>query len=100
MIKNNPDVERLIIAATEWEHVMVYTQDVLDLWLRVQTNYLFLFPIFNAGGIQDEVKSLLDQESFRVIDAQWRKIMEELKVKNRVLDLEKEFPNLLDDLRY
>jgi hypothetical protein len=51
MIKNNPDVEPLIIAATEWEHVMVYTQDVLDLWLRVQTNYLFLFPIFNAGGI-------------------------------------------------
>ena len=42
MIKNNPDVEPLIIAATEWEHVMVYTQDVLDLWLRVQTNYLFL----------------------------------------------------------
>ena len=26
--------------------------------------------------------------------------MNELKVKNRVLDLEKEFPSLLEDLRY
>ena len=26
--------------------------------------------------------------------------MDELKVKSRVLDLEKEFPNLLEDLRY
>lgn len=26
--------------------------------------------------------------------------MNELKIKNRVLDLEKEFPSLLEDLRY
>lgn len=79
---------------------MIYTQDILEIWLRVQTNYLFLVPIFNAGGIQEEVKNLLDQDSFKLIEVSWKKIMNELKVKNRVLDLEKEFPSLLEDLRY
>lgn len=100
MIKNNPDVEPLIVQASDWEHTMLYTQEILEIWLRVQTNYLFLVPIFNAGGIQEEVKNLLDHDSFKLIDVSWREIMAALKYKNRVLDLENEFPNLLQELRY
>lgn len=57
-------------------------------------------PIFSAGGIQEEVKNLLDHESFKLIDVSWREIMSSLKTKNRVLDLEAEFPNLLEELKY
>lgn len=100
MIKNNPEVEPIILEASEWEHTMLYIQDILEIWLRVQTNYLFLVPIFNAGGIQDEVKNLLDHDSFKKIDLQWRSIMNELRMRSKVLSLEKNFPTLIEDLRY
>jgi len=100
MIKNNPEVEPILLEASEWEHTMLYIQDILEIWLRVQTNYLFLVPIFDAGGIQDEVKNLLDHDSFKKIDLQWRSIMNELRMRNKVLSLEKNFPTLIEDLRY
>ena len=41
-IKNSPDVLPLIHEAADWERTMVFTQEILEIWLKVQTNYLFL----------------------------------------------------------
>ena len=54
---------------------MMFTQETIEIWLRVQTNYLYLYPIFNSAGIQDEVKSLLDSEGFSTVDKAWHNIM-------------------------
>ena len=48
------------------------------MWVKVQQNYLYLWPIFNSAGIQDDVKQLLDSESFEKVDRAWRRIMAEL----------------------
>ena len=66
---------------------MVFTQEILEIWLKVQTNYLFLHPIFNSAGIQDEVKSILDSDSFVKVDEAWRETMKELKKDTLVLSL-------------
>jgi dynein heavy chain, axonemal len=100
MVKNNPDVEPLIKEASDWEHTMLYTQEVIEIWQRVQTNYLFLVPIFSSSGIQDEVKNLLDHDGFKQIDKSWRDIMTKLSSRNRVIDLEREIPTLAEELRF
>lgn len=61
--------------ARAWEKIMLFTQDMIEVWLRVQGNYLYLYPIFNSAGIQDDVKSLLDADGFKKVDKTWRSIM-------------------------
>lgn len=74
-IKNSPAVIPLLEEARSWERTMKFLQETLDIWLKVQTNYMQFWPIFNSAGIQDEVKSLLDSEGFNTVDKAWRKIM-------------------------
>ena len=66
---------------------MVFTQEILEIWLKVQTNYLFLYPIFNSVGIQEEVKTILDSDAFSKVDEAWRAIMGELRKDTLVLSL-------------
>ena len=37
--------------ATNWERLMVFLQEVLEVWIRVQANYLYLEPIFHSEDI-------------------------------------------------
>jgi dynein heavy chain len=48
---------------------------------------LFLYPIFNSAGIQEEVKNILDSDAFLKVDEAWREIMNELKNDTKVLNL-------------
>lgn len=50
-IKNSPAVLPLLEEARAWERTMQFTQETIDIWLKVQTNYLYLYPIFNSAGI-------------------------------------------------
>ena len=50
---------------------------------------MYLWPIFNSVGIQDEVKSLLDSDGFATVDKAWRNIMGELKRDTLALNLNK-----------
>ena len=74
-IRNSPEVVPIIEQAAAWERTMVFTQDVLEVWTKLQTNYLYLWPIFNTVSIQEEVKSLLQADAFVEIDKTWRNIM-------------------------
>lgn len=48
---------------------------------------MFLYPIFNSAGIQEEVKNILDSDAFLKVDEAWREIMNELKNDTKVLNL-------------
>ena len=50
-IKNSPAVLPLLEEARAWEKTMTTTQETIEIWLRVQTSYLYLWPIFNSVGI-------------------------------------------------
>jgi dynein heavy chain len=47
-IVNNPDVAPIIADATRWSETMNFTRDILELFISVQTSYLYLWPIFNT----------------------------------------------------
>ena len=77
-IRQDPGALPLLEEANEWFHTMMATQRILDVWVKVQQNYLYLWPIFNSAGIQEDVKQLLDSESFSKVDKNWQRIMGEL----------------------
>jgi dynein heavy chain len=72
-IRSSPDVAPMEERATNWERLMVFLQEVLEVWIKVQANYLYLEPIFHS---EDIIKKLPQeaQEFFR-IDKVWREIM-------------------------
>lgn len=41
-IKNSPNVLPLIDEARAWDRTMKFMQETIDVWLRVQSNYLYL----------------------------------------------------------
>ncbi len=50
-IKSSPDVEPMQDRAVAWERLMVFLQEVLEVWIKVQANYLYLEPIFHSEDI-------------------------------------------------
>ena len=59
--------------ANNWERLMVFLQEVLEVWIRVQANYLYLEPIFHS---EDIIKKLpLEAQEFFKIDKVWKDIM-------------------------
>ena len=74
-IVSNPDVTPILERASTWAQCMNFTQEILDLFINVQTSFLYLYPIFNSGTIQEEVKDLLDSEKFNKVDTSWHTMM-------------------------
>ena len=54
-VRGNPNVRPHEKIAISWEKTMLNIQDILDVWISVQANYLYLEPIFNS---EDIVKKL------------------------------------------
>ena len=61
MIRSNPSVKFMEEKALKWEKKMLYIQEVLEIWIKVQGMYVYLEPIFKYEDIN---KSLL-QESIK-----------------------------------
>ena len=74
-IVTNPDVSPIYQRASDWATLMQFTQDILEMFISVQVNYLYLWPIFNSCSIQEDVKELLDADAFIKVDATWKTIM-------------------------
>ncbi|KAK3287738.1 hypothetical protein CYMTET_4767 [Cymbomonas tetramitiformis] len=57
-----------------WEQKLVEMQDTMENWLRAQTRWLYLQPIFASDDIKKQMKA--EGASFQVVDATWRDLME------------------------
>lgn len=59
--------------AIRWEKLMLFIQEVLDVWVKVQTMYLYLEPIFSFEDIN---KTLFEEsEKFQKVSMNWTMIM-------------------------
>jgi len=56
-----------------WERDLIYFRDTLDVWLKVQSNWLYLQPIFLSPDIKKELQA--EAEKFVRIDKKWRDLM-------------------------
>lgn len=95
-IRTNPSIKFMEERAIKWEKLMLYLQEVLDLWIKVQTMYLYLEPIFSFDDIN---KTLYEEsEKFQKVALNWNMIMQRVESDPLVKNLEK-IPDLLITLR-
>ena len=82
--------------AIRWEKLMLYIEEVLEMWVQVQSMYLYLEPIFS---FEDITKNLgVETEKFGTVDRSWRDIMNQVKEDPLVINIDR-IPNLLGNLK-
>jgi dynein heavy chain, axonemal len=56
-----------------WVETLTSVQNVLDQWIKVQTSWLYLEPIFSSEDIMRQMP--VEGQRFRTVDGTWRRLM-------------------------
>lgn len=54
-MKGSPFAKFMLDEITEWENILMRTQDNLDLWLKVQAVWMYLEPVFSSEDIINQM---------------------------------------------
>jgi dynein heavy chain len=68
----------------EWNRKLCMVSDVLEVWVTVQRNWLYLQPIFESADINRQLPT--EGKKFATVDKNWRGTISSAKVNPKVLD--------------
>jgi len=54
-MKGSPFAKFMIDKINKWEETILRTQDNLDLWLKVQSVWMYLEPVFSSEDIINQM---------------------------------------------
>ncbi|CAK0790352.1 unnamed protein product [Prorocentrum cordatum] len=86
-MKGSPYATAFMTAIVEMENWLLNTQEIMDVWLKVQAVWLYLEPIF---GSEDIVKQMPTEAAlFKEVDYSWRSTMAMAKQEEKAMAVTK-----------
>ncbi|XP_025109931.1 dynein heavy chain 3, axonemal-like isoform X5 [Pomacea canaliculata] len=92
----SPFIQPIANEMTAWERKLVLMQEIIDEWLKVQSTWMYLEPIFTSEDICGQMPE--EGNKFKIVDKYWRDIMQEVS-KNTNCIVATDVPNMLDHLK-
>ena len=92
----SPYIKPFLQRAKDWESFLLVTQDVIDIWLKVQAQWLYLEPIFASDDIKKQMP--IESERFGTVDRVFKLTVSRCLENPKVLVFTKT-EGLLDDLK-
>merc|ERR1719191_275103 len=72
-MKGSPYAKPFEARILEWEGWLINTQQCMDIWMRVQSVWLYLEPIFSSEDIMKQMPT--EGKLFQRVDQNWRGVM-------------------------
>ncbi|XP_067685210.1 dynein axonemal heavy chain 3-like [Haliotis asinina] len=82
-MKGSPFIGPFELEVNEWDHKLHRMRDILDSWLKVQSAWLYLEPIFGSQDIRNQIP--VEGKMFEEVDDHWQTIMANAVKNTRAL---------------
>lgn len=96
-MKGSPFAAVYISRINDWDDWLTMSEKILSVWLKVQSFWIGLEPVFASADIQRQL--IQETAHFKEVDSQWKRLMEHA-YKDLTVTVVTRFDGLFDTLTY